>query len=206
VSAESTKGKTRFQQVSDAQSRRAATPWQPFLESPESTSPPVTPITHAFLMSLKGLLLASLVVVLVYLWPQASSTLRLLHRRALSSGARVMSSVVVSKMGSDQYKGQAGKIAVVGGSLEYTGAPYLAAMRYRPVVVAFCLFCVLTRPLVHCESEWTSVMFSALRKLQCPSRGRLTMLFVTPLMTHFVAQLFTRRDCAPFAAHGREQR
>lgn len=35
---------------------------------------------------------------------------------------------VIPKLCNDKYKGQNGRIGIVGGSLEYTGAPYFAAM------------------------------------------------------------------------------
>lgn len=35
---------------------------------------------------------------------------------------------IVPKLTSDRYKGNNGNIAVVGGSLEYTGAPYYSAI------------------------------------------------------------------------------
>ncbi|KAJ9588115.1 hypothetical protein L9F63_018506 [Diploptera punctata] len=35
---------------------------------------------------------------------------------------------VIPQMGGDRYKGQAGRVGVIGGSIEYTGAPYFAAI------------------------------------------------------------------------------
>jgi hypothetical protein len=49
-----------------------------------------------------------------------------------------MHSALPINLTGDSYKGQHGKVMVVGGCLEFTGAPYLAAMsalRVRPCIV-----------------------------------------------------------------------
>ena len=57
-----------------------------------------------------------------------ATTARVLRARAaMSSAAETAVRVLVPPLGGGAHKGEAGKIGVVGGSKEYTGAPFFAA-------------------------------------------------------------------------------
>lgn len=47
----------------------------------------------------------------------------------------------IPKLDTTLHKGQCGRIAVVGGSEEYTGAPYFAAITAYTLVRLLCVFC-----------------------------------------------------------------
>ncbi|KAH6562936.1 hypothetical protein BASA60_000936 [Batrachochytrium salamandrivorans] len=109
---------------------------------------------------------------------------------------------IVPPMNSSLYKGQAGRVGVVGGSLEYTGAPYFAAMAALRTGVDLChVFCaqesgqvikgfspelivhallVTEKDCTHLDEEATNARIDGIVDLLTPVLQRLDSLIVGP--------------------------
>lgn len=69
-------------------------------------------------------------------FPCRNKALRLIQRHMMDQVCAVESiKACVPPLDGSQHKGQAGRIGIVGGSLEYTGAPYFAGISALKVCV-----------------------------------------------------------------------